>query len=368
MSRRAAREVRYAGASLDRAADRRSDAEWIAAMAADPRARVLPIWRDKNLVANLVANLGGPDGAGGTGAAPIGAPSDASPHAGPPAGPRAGAWAGPPLSVDDRDGRALTFLGIDATGPVFAADVSHLEGTALAAGAAGGTFLDLRHAGPLVDAHDAALMAFARAITGWHRRARYCGVCGAATESRQGGHMRRCRDASCGAELFPRTDPAVIMLVEHPADTARDARCLLAHHNRLPPRSYTTLAGFVEPGETLEQAVAREVLEETGVRIAQATYLGSQPWPFPHSLMIGFRAVAEAGTSDAITVDRAELEDARWFTATELDRFGEWGDTTAEYQLPRRDSIARMLVEAWRAEHAEGVRPRRRRARSSRSP
>jgi NAD+ diphosphatase len=138
------------------------------------------------------------------------------------------------------------------------------------------------------------------------------------------------------------------MLVERRVPNEPPA-CLLAHHSRLAPGMYSTLAGFVEPGESLEEAVAREVEEETSVRVASARYVASQPWPFPSSLMIGFRAVAS--TFD-ITIDADELTDARWFTAEELRAAGEWGDEGAALKLPRRDSIARRLVEGWLADVA----------------
>ena len=123
----------------------------------------------------------------------------------------------------------------------------------------------------------------------------------------------------------------------------------MGRHSRLPRGAYSVLAGFVEPGESLEDAVAREVWEETGVRIRDARYEGSQPWPFPYSMMIGFSAVAE---SEAITIDGDELEDARWFSAAELGQFGEWGDESAEFRKPRRDSIARALIDDWVAAQA----------------
>jgi NAD+ diphosphatase len=156
---------------------------------------------------------------------------------------------------------------------------------------------------------------------------------------------------ACGTESYPRTDPAVIMLVHRPAAGGEPARCLLARSPRFKPGMFSTLAGFVEPGESLEDAVARETLEETGVRVGRVVYHGSQPWPFPASLMIGFRA--EASTTE-LTIDGEEIADARWFTAEELASFGEWGDEDAALRLPRRDSIARLLVDAWVADVTRG--------------
>lgn len=316
--------VHYAGGHLDRVGTRRRDPAWVAEMRVHPAARAVPVWRDKS----LVIGLNGPAVESGER---------------PP--PRAGWCAGDryaDLAADDTVTWAL--LGVDNHGPIFAADVSRADEGWVSTLAAGGAFVDLRQVGALVAAPEAALMAYARGIIGWHRRSRYCGVCGGATESQQAGHMRRCVDARCGTETFPRTDPAVIMLVERIPLDGSPRQCLLARHGRLPARAFSTLAGFVEPGETLEEAVAREVMEETGVHVSRVTYHASQPWPFPSSLMVGFRALAD---SEAITIDPAELDEARWFTAADIARFGEWGDDSASFRLPRRDSIARVLVDGW---------------------
>ena len=180
---------------------------------------------------------------------------------------------------------------------------------------------------------DSALLAYAKGLAHWHARHRFCGVCGEGTEAKDAGHVRVCTGPDCATQHFPRTDPAVIMLV-----TDGD-RCLLGHNKRFPERIYSTLAGFVEPGESLEEAVAREVLEETGVRVGRVQYHSSQPWPFPASIMLGFHAEAE---SEAITVQAAELVDARWFSRAEIANFEQLG-----LRLPRPDSIARRLVEHW---------------------
>jgi len=319
--------IRYAGGQLDRAGDLRKDPAWVTEMRARSDARVVPLWRDKNLV------LGMP---------PEGEPSHDTPCAARyPVDAQSGI-----LALDGAFPWA--FLGLDGEAPIFTVDVSDASDAQLAPLTANGAeFVDLRKVGMLVSASDAAVLAYARALMGWHRRHRYCGACGAATEPCYAGHMRRCTNPDCHIEHFPRTDPAVIMLVEHRPANGAPRRVLLAHNHRSPVRAFSTLAGFVEPGETLEEAVAREVWEETGVRVSDVTYQGAQPWPFPSSLMIGFRAVAE---SDAIAIDREELDDAQWFTAAEVAQFGEWGDETARFQLPRRDSIARTLIDAWVAE------------------
>ena len=167
-------------------------------------------------------------------------------------------------------------------------------------------FADLRQVGPRIERREGALLALARAMVFWHQRHRYCGLCGSPTRSEEAGHMRRCTDPACNAMHFPRTDPAVIMLVTD------GERALLGRNKNFPlPGMYSTLAGFVEPGESLEDAVAREVREETGVEVGAVHYHSSQPWPFPGNIMLGFHA--EARTTE-ITIDYGELEDARWFT------------------------------------------------------
>jgi len=322
-----ASQIRYAGGELDRAEAHRKDPAWVASMREHPGACVVPVWHDKNLVLGVAHE----------GAKPrvVRCPIDQRDEL---------------LAVDGA--RPWAFLGLDGEMPVFTVDLSEVDDERLASLTSdGAAFIDLRQVGALVSARDAALLAYARALMGWHRRHRYCGTCGAMTEPRSGGHVRRCLNAHCNAEHFPRTDPAVIMLVEHQPANGASRRCLLARHRRLPPRAFSTLAGFVEPGESLEEAVAREVWEETGVRVSQVTYLASQPWPFPSSLMIGFRAHAE---TDAVCIDHEELEEARWFTADEVAEFGEWGDETASFRLPRRDSIARVLVDAWLADALPG--------------
>jgi NAD+ diphosphatase len=195
-----------------------------------------------------------------------------------------------------------------------------------------GRFEDLRQVAAGLPANDAAILAHARGLMHWRLRHGFCGVCGHGCEPRSAGHAMVC--TGCGAQHFPRTDPAVIMLV------VREDRCLLGHSTRFPKaRMFSTLAGFVEPGETLEEAVRREVEEETAVKVGDVRYHSSQPWPFPSSIMLGFHA---EGLSDEIAIDPEELQEARWFTLAELR------DPEAHgFALPRRDSIARRLIEDW---------------------
>ena len=190
--------------------------------------------------------------------------------------------------------------------------------------------VDLGHA-------DSAILAYASALVHWHRAHRFCGACGRPTMSVRAGHVRQCTGDDCRREHFPRTDPAVITLVVD-AD-----RCLLARRWDWAPGRRSTVAGFVEPGETLEHAVAREVLEEVGIRVGEVRYRGSQPWPFPQSLMLGFRAVAE---STDINVDADEIVEADWYTPKRIQ-----ADTAAgALILPPFDSISRRLVDDWLAE------------------
>lgn len=198
-------------------------------------------------------------------------------------------------------------------------------------------FEQLRALSPQLAAEEAGLLAYARAISIWRSRQRHCGVCGAATYPRRGGHSLSCTREQCGAEYFPRLEPAIIVLVTD------GRRALLGRQSSWPPGRYSTIAGFVEPGESLEDAVVREVMEETGVRVTRARYDSSQPWPFPASLMVGFHAEAPA---DPVRIG-GELEDARWFTREDLRGGG--------VLLPPAHSISRRLIDAW--VYPEGVPP-----------
>jgi len=213
------------------------------------------------------------------------------------------------------------------------------NGTAVAA-----EFSDLRIVGPHVPANDGALLAFARGMVYWQENSQYCSLCGSVLISTNGGHVRHCSNEACGHDAFPRTDPAVIMLVPHTPTDGSPARCLLGRSPAWPTGVYSTLAGFVEPGESLEQAVMREVLEESQVQTNNVRYVASQPWPFPRSIMLGFQANA---LTTEIVCDPNELADAQWFTRDELQSFGNWGDDQFAQQLPRPDSIARFLINGW---------------------
>jgi NAD+ diphosphatase len=192
---------------------------------------------------------------------------------------------------------------------------------------------ELRPLAPQLAPESAALLAYVRALSYWKARHRFCGVCGAANRAARAGHVMRCTREGCGTEAFPRLDPAIIVLVTDPTGD----RALLGRQASWPPGRYSTIAGFVEPGETLEDAVAREVLEETGVETAEVQYAASQPWPFPSSLMLGFNAVAR--TVD-IHLRDGELEDARWFSREDIAR--------GVPALPPPGAISARLIDAWR--------------------
>lgn len=213
-----------------------------------------------------------------------------------------------------RGGQALFAVGVEALPPDLPGDL----------------FVGLREVVSQVSEADAALLAYARAMVLWQERHRFCGVCGAPNRPTDGGFVMACTRQACDHKSFPRIDPAVIVLVH------RDGRCLLGRQASWPEGRFSTIAGFVEPGESLEDAVVREVHEETNIRVGECTYVGSQPWPFPAAMMLGFHAT---GLSDDIRFNDGELIEARWLTRDEL--------RAGAVLLPPPESIARRLVEAW---------------------
>ena len=283
----------FTGARLDRADRLRTDPEAFAAAIADPRATCLL--------------LDGIDPVPGSGGGLM--------------------WE----ALDPADERALLLLGIDDSGaPRFVRE------------AHAGARVDARSRTvmrllPMLSPEEAALYGGARSLVDWHARHRFCAVCGSPTELFRGGWGRRC--ASCGAEHFPRVDPVVIMLAEY------DGRVLLGRQPGFPPGFFSALAGFVEPGESLEEAVARELFEEAGIAVSDVSYVASQPWPFPSSLMIGCRAVARDA---ALTIDTTELEAAMWVDRAEV-RAALAGDMGASFMAPPPLAIARYLLEDWAA-------------------
>jgi NAD+ diphosphatase len=197
--------------------------------------------------------------------------------------------------------------------------------------ASGTSFEELRALAPGLPADEAGLLAYARALSIWRARHRFCGLCGAPTLPERAGHLLRCTQQGCQHEFFPRLDPAIIVLVTD------GERALLGRQRAWPPGRYSTIAGFVEPGESLEDAVAREVMEETGVQVTRLWYDSSQPWPFPSSLMVGFQAQAQPGSR--IVVGN-ELEDAQWFTRAQIRSDG-------IPLIPPSHSISYRLITTW---------------------
>lgn len=295
----------YTGSPLDRAANLREDEAWVAAATAEPQTLWTPVWRGRSF---LTAE---------------GVPQ-----------PRAVFLNGPAAIAARAAAGAWAMLGLRDGTPLFALDLSAAEDPAPLCPPHLGRFADLRTLAGLLPPEDAAILAHARGLMHWRVRHGFCANCGTRTQPRSGGTTTHC--PNCGTQHFPRTDPAVIMLVTH------GDRALLGHSPRFPvPTMYSTLAGFVEPGESLEEAVAREVFEEAGVRIGAVTYHSSQPWPFPASIMLGFHAEA---VTDTIAIDHDELTDARWFSRAEIREPESHGFT-----VPRGDSIARRLIEDWLA-------------------
>jgi NAD+ diphosphatase len=224
-------------------------------------------------------------------------------------------------------GSELLFLGLEGETPLFA-PLLRLEQLGQRAWS---VFRLLA----LMSPRDAAIWAAARSLNEWHNRHRFCGICGTATASFRAGWGRKC--PGCGAEHFPRVDPVVIMLAEH------EDRVLVARQPQYPPGRYSALAGFVEPGESIEEAVARELMEEAGIAVSQVRYVASQPWPFPGSLMIGCFATAE---SDALVLDGTELEDGFWVDRAAV-KAALAGDSRALFQAPPPFAIANTLLTRW---------------------
>jgi NAD+ diphosphatase len=196
-------------------------------------------------------------------------------------------------------------------------------------------FIDLRHSAKLLTDHETALLGYALAMLTWHRHYKYCGLCGSLTHAWQGGHVLKCTNPECMREHYPRTDPAIIVLVQH------QDRALFGRKAEWPAFRYSTIAGFIEPGESAEQAVVREVSEETGVQVTASSYHSSQPWPFSTSLMFGY--MAQAGRPTNIQLHDNELEDAQWLSRKEIvDRL-----LASSFLPPASISISFRLIEDW---------------------
>jgi NAD+ diphosphatase len=285
----------FAGDYLDRAARLRSDPEYLEAARQDPESLFVPVWQGKNLLSSQQK-------------------------------PRAVWIDAAALAAAGADPGTGIFLGLRDSRAVFAVDV-----------AAGGTlaprgeFLELWRAAHTLPVDEAGILAYAKAMVEWHRRHLFCGRSGEPNVAAEGGHLLV---GGQGSRQFPRVDPAIIVLVSH------GPCCLLGRQRSWPEEHYSTIAGFVEPGESLEDAVRREVWEETNVELDTVSYHSSQPWPFPSSLMVGYRAAAK---STAIACNDGELADARWFSRDQL--------ASGFPRLPPPTSISFGLIESWFDEH-----------------
>ena len=284
---------------LDRASHLRKQIDALEQRLGDATSLLVPVWRNKSLVVSAAEPCAGLVSVGDS-----------------------------PGSVE-RAGEVV-WLGLLGERGCFAVDVSQVAdpGSELGLGEAG-EFVDLRGMASILPDADVDLLGFARGILHWHRHARHCGSCGAPTKAKEGGHLREC--PSCDEKIFPRTDPAVMVLV------TRGDRCLLARQPAFPQGMFSALAGFVEPGESIEQAAVRETLEEAGIGVTGLSYFRSQPWPYPASLMVGFFAEADG---DEIRIDRDELEDARWFTRAQLE-------SPQGFFYPPRLSLAHHMIRAF---------------------
>ena len=294
----------FSGNPLDRAQQQRLDEAWLAESLADARSRFLPLHRLDVLVKR--------DGSGL-------------------------AWARRGLLARAGEGATPVLLGLRDGIAHYALDVSSLADPARELGLTEvAEFMDLRAVAAQLSGEDSGIVAQARALVDWHATHPFCARCGASTALAQGGALRRC--AKCAAEHFPRVNPVVIMLV------VRGERCLLGRQAAWPRGMFSTLAGFVETGETIEEAVRREVREESGIEVGEVAYHSSQPWPFPSSLMIG--CIAEALSED-VTIDPHEIDDARWFPREMVLRACRGETDASELFLPPVMAIGRRLCDVW---------------------
>lgn len=292
----------YAAGTLNRASEYRIDAQHYLKKLNDPAAKFIPIWKNKNLVSTS------------TQLSPV------------------------YLTKAEADSfitgnNTVAFLGSHQHIPYFTFDIPQEEAPEELT-TEHAQFKDLREITPSVTREESSIMAYARALLHWHRTHRYCGKCGHSTESKEAGHMRQCTNPSCLEKHYPRTDSAIIVLITY------EQHCLLVRQPNWPERRYATVAGFLEPGESLEDAVAREALEETGLTLTDIKYHSSQPWPFPASIMVGFTAKA---TSMDFKLDKQEIEAACWLTRQELIQ----KIKSKEISLPPDLSISYRLIEDW---------------------
>jgi len=299
----------FTAVRLDRDVERRDDTQWVAASLAKPDTRLVPLWRSRSLLEH---------GTDGTIAIYL-SPAE--------------------LTEPDRI-QPPTLLGDDGVRDYFAVSLTDAQKDEILHLYPAARFTDLRRASINMAAKHAGILAYAKALHYWQHRHSFCGVCGHPNRLRSAGHRMACSNDECARETFPRIDPAIIVLVTH-----QDA-CLLGHNANWPPKIFSTLAGFVEPGESLEDAVVREVYEEAQVRLLDIRYVSSQPWPFPASAMCGFYAEAidrNSGVSE-------EVVETRWFTVETLTQ----SVLNNEVRLSPPVSIAFRLLADWFRKHGGG--------------
>ncbi|WP_169543314.1 NAD(+) diphosphatase [Sneathiella aquimaris] len=297
----------FTGNRFDRAAQHRADAKWMAEKQKQPSTRYLPLH-------NLKALINVPDG-----------PSID--------------WRG---YADVKEfieaGATLIFLGIADFACHFAIDVSDIENPKQPPNSDWGKFIDVRSISAQLRPGEAGALAQARSMISWHDNHQFCAVCGNQTVLKESGYSRKCSNDACGASHFPRTDPVAIMMV------TKGDKCLMGRGHNFPKGQYSCLAGFIEPGETIEQGVRREVFEETAIKTGDVTYHSSQPWPYPSSLMIG--CFTEA-LNEEIVLDPVELEDARWFSREEVRELLRKAGTLESPRASPPLAIAHQLALAW---------------------
>jgi len=297
----------FTGNCFDRASHLRNDANWLAEQKQEPKSRFLPLHRLKALIE-------------------IGEGSRID-------------WRSAAEVQEFLDNNStLIFLGLLDGVAHFAIDVSTIENPKAPPNESWGKFIDVRSISAQLDSHEAGVLAQARSMLAWHDNHQFCSVCGAPSNLYDSGYSRKCSREECGGMHFPRTDPVAIMMV------IKDDKCLLGYGPHFPKEQYSALAGFIEPGETIEQGVRREIMEETGVKVGDVKYHSSQPWPYPSSLMIG--CFAEA-LSDEITLDPVELAHADWFTK---DQVREMLARSLTRETPRMSpplAIAHQLAKSW---------------------